>query len=149
MQDLQPNQRAINRFIGELSCNWDTHETLEIRCIRENYKPHTTRFAQHAFDEAVEHIVSMNRTHNIYACVNPVPDTTRGSAKNEHIKRAYFAFVDGDELGAADRARECDWFDVTMEVITCASTASGNAYLFLPLMRLIGRNGQLYLRQST
>ena len=51
MQDLQPNQRAINRFIGELSCNWDTHETLEIRCIRENYKPHTTRFAHETLDE--------------------------------------------------------------------------------------------------
>jgi len=118
MLDLRPNQRAINRFIGELTRNWDTGETLEIRCIRENFKSHTTRFAQHAFDEAVEHIVSMNRTYNIYACVNPVPDTTRGSATNEHIKRAYFAFVDGDELGAADRARDCDWFDIAMEVIT-------------------------------
>jgi len=118
MPELQPNQRAINRFIGELTRDWDVGETLEVRCIRENFKPHTTRFAQHALDEAVEHIVSMNRTHNIYVCVNPVPDTTRGSAKNEHIKRAYFAFVDGDELGAADRARECDWFDITMEVIT-------------------------------
>ena len=118
MPELQPNQRAINRFIGELTRDWDVGETLEVRCIRENFKPHTTRFAQHAVDEAVEHIVSMNRTHNIYVCVNPVPDTTRGSAKNEHIKRAYFAFVDGDELGAADRARECDWFDITMEVIT-------------------------------
>lgn len=118
MPELQPNQRAINRFIGELTRDWDVGETLEVRCIRENFKPHTTRFAQHAVDEAVEHIVSMNRTHNIYACINPVPDTTRGSAKNEHIKRAYFAFVDGDELGAADRARECDWFDITMEVIT-------------------------------
>ena len=117
MLDLRPNQRAINRFIGELTRNWDTGETLEIRCIRENFKSHTTRFAQHAFDEAVEHIVSMNRTHNIYACVNPVPDTTRGSAKNEHIKRAYFAFADGDELGAADRAG-LRWFDIAMEVVT-------------------------------
>ena len=118
MPDLQPNQRAINRFIGELTRNWDASETLEIRCIRENFKPHTTRYARPAFDEAVEHILAMNRTHNIYACINPVPDTTRGSAKNEHIKRAYFAFVDGDELGAADRARACDWFEVAMEVIT-------------------------------
>ena len=118
MPDLQPNRRTIHRFIGELTRDWDIGENLEVRCIRESFKPHTTRFAQHACDEAVEHIVSMNRTHNIYACINPVPDTTRGSAKNENIKRAYFAFVDGDELGAADRARECDWFDITMEVIT-------------------------------
>lgn len=118
MPDLQPNQRAIQRFVGELTRDWDTGETLEIRSIRENFKPHTARFAQHALDECVEHIVGMNLTHNIYACVNPVPDTTRGSAKDEHIKRAYFAFVDGDELGAADRARECDWFDISMEVVT-------------------------------
>ena len=38
MLDLRPNQRAINRFIGELTRNWDTSETLEIRCIRENLK---------------------------------------------------------------------------------------------------------------
>ena len=118
MLELQPNQRVINRFIGELSRNWGTSETLEIRRIRNNFKPLANRFARHAFDEAVEHIVNMNRTHNIYACVNPVPDTTRGSTKNEDIKRAYFALVDGDELGAADRARECKWFDVSMEVIT-------------------------------
>ena len=118
MENLKPNQRTIERFLNEIMRDWDTGETLEIRCIRENFKSHTTRFAQHAFDEAVEHIVSMNRIHNIYACVNPVPDTTRGSAKNEHIKRANFSFVDGDELGAADRARDCDWFDIAMEVIT-------------------------------
>ena len=54
MLDLRPNQRAINRFIGELTRNWDTGETLEI-CIRKTLNP-----MQHAFVD-----VSMNRTHNI------------------------------------------------------------------------------------
>ena len=118
MVTLEPNQKTIVRFLSELTRGWDSSETLEIRCIREHYKPHSSRFALHAFDEAVEHIIAMNRTHNMYVCVNPVPDKTIGSAKDNDIERSFFAFVDGDEFGAAERARSCDWFDIAMEVVT-------------------------------
>jgi hypothetical protein len=118
MEDLKPNQRTITRFLSELMRDWDASETLEVRCIGENVKPHASRFAQHATNEAIEHIVAMNHTHNVYACVNPVPDIVQGSAKDADIQRAFYAFVDGDEKGAADRAREFDWFDQAMEVVT-------------------------------
>lgn len=118
MEDINPNPRAITRFLSELMRDWDVGETLEVRCIGENLTPHASRFAQHAFEKAIEHIIAMNRTHNVYACVNPVPDLVQGSAKDADIQRAFYAFVDGDERGAADRAREFDWFDIAMEVVT-------------------------------
>ena len=118
MENLKPNQRTITRFLSELMRDWDASETLEVRCIGENVKPRASRFAQYAIAEATEHIIAMNRTHNVYACVNPVPDTVQGSAKDADIRRAFYAFVDGDEKGAADRAREFDWFDKAMEVVT-------------------------------
>jgi len=118
MENLKPNQRTITCFLSELMRAWDARETLEVRCIGENLKPHASRFARNAINEASEHIIAMNRTHNVYACVNPVPDIVQGSAKDADIRRAFFAFVDGDEKGAADRAREFDWFDQAMEVVT-------------------------------
>ena len=118
MEDLKPNQRTITRFLNEIMRDWDASETLEVRCIRENLRPHASRFAKHAIEEAIEHIIAMNRTHNCYACVNPVLDIVQGSAKDADIQRAFYAFVDGDEKGAADRAREFDWFDIAMEVVT-------------------------------
>ena len=118
MEDLKPNQRTITRFLNEILRDWDASETLEVRCIRENLRPHASRFAKHAIEEAIEHIIAMNRTHNCYACVNPVLDIVQGSAKDADIQRAFYAFVDGDEKGAADRAREFDWFDIAMEVVT-------------------------------
>ena len=118
MENLKPNQHTIIRFLRELKRDWSASETLEVRCIGENLQPHASRFAHHAIEEASEHIIAMNRTHNVYACVNPVPDVVRGSAKDADIQRAFFAFVDGDEKGAADRAREFDWFDQAMEVVT-------------------------------
>lgn len=118
MENLRPNQRTITRFLSELMRDWDASETLEVRCIGESLKPHASRFAQYVIEDAIEHIIAMNRTHNVYVCVNPVPDTVQGSAKDADIRRAFYAFVDGDEKGAADRAREFDWFDQTMEVVT-------------------------------
>jgi len=118
MENLKPNQRTIERFLKELMRDWNNRETLEVRCIGESLQPHVSRFAQHATQEAIEHIVAMNRTHNVYACVNPVPDLVHGSAKDADIQRAFYAYVDGDEKGAADRAREFDWFDQAMEVVT-------------------------------
>ena len=131
METLKPNQRAITRFLGELTRDWDTIETLEIRCIGENVKPHAARFAKQASEEAVGLIMVMNRTHNIYACVNPIPDTTQGSAKDVDINRAFYAFVDADENGAADRARECDWFkhdETSCSFIKTRVTTSWNWY---------------------
>lgn len=118
MENLKPNQRTIERFLTEIMRDWDDNETLEVRCIAESLKPHASRFTQNATSEAIEHIVAMNRTHNVYACVNPVPDIVQGSAKDADIQRAFYAFVDGDEKGAADRAREFDWFNQAMEVVT-------------------------------
>ena len=118
MVALEPNQKTVTRFLRELTRDWSSGETLEIRCLREHYKPHSTRFALHALDEASKHISAMNGTHNIYACINPVPDETIGSAKDNDIKRSFFAFVDADDKGAADRARSFDAFKIAMEVIT-------------------------------
>ena len=73
----------------------------------------------HAFDEMVEHIEAMNlRRMNCYVCVNPVPNDAPRNVKDEHIKRAYYAFVDADDLGAAERCRDFDMFTPHMFVIT-------------------------------
>lgn len=118
MVALEPNQKTVTRFLRELTRDWGSGEALEIRCIREHYKSHSTRFFLHALDEASKHICAMNRTHNTYACINPVPDMTIGSAKDNDINRSFFAFVDADDKGAADRARSFNAFEIAMEVIT-------------------------------
>ena len=59
-----------------------------------------------------------NRGLNAYAVVHPVLRQTPVSAKNADIKRAFFAFVDADEKGAADRVRESKLFIAEREVVT-------------------------------
>ena len=109
MGSFKPNQRTIEQFLLNLMRGWNSEETLEVRCIRENSRPHSMRFKPDKYLDAVQYIVAKNNTDNIYVCVNPVPSTIQGSAKDTDIKRSFFAFVDGDEKGAADRARECDY----------------------------------------
>ena len=118
MGSFKPNQRTIEQFLLNLMRGWNSEETLEVRCIGENSRPHSMRFKPDKYLDAVQYIVAKNNTNNVYVCVNPVPSTIQGSAKDKDIKRSFFAFVDGDEKGAADRARECDWFDIAMEVVT-------------------------------
>jgi len=50
MVALEPNQKTIARFLSELTRDWESCETLEIRCIRENFRPHSSRFALRAID---------------------------------------------------------------------------------------------------
>ena len=118
LKELKTNTRAERRFLGELTQDFDTGEVLEIRAIGDRNKIHTQRFALHAFDDAIDFIVRENQCHNIYVVVNPVPQDAPKAAKDVDIKRALFAFVDADELGAADRARACDLFSQSMEVVT-------------------------------
>ena len=96
-KNLQPNQKTMARFLELLTQDYDLGEVIEIRCLKELLTPNTTRFAVHAIDEAVEHVVQMNKTHNIYCVVNPVPQDAPKAAKDNDIKRAFFAFVDADE----------------------------------------------------
>ena len=118
LKELKTNTRAVKRFLGELTQDYDTGEVLEIRAIGDRNKIHTQRFALHAFDDAIDFIVRENQWLNIYVVVNPVPQDAPKAAKDLDIKRALFAFVDADELGAADRARSCDLFSQSMEVVT-------------------------------
>lgn len=117
-KNLEPNQKAMARFLELLTQDYDLGEVIKIRCLKELLAPNTTRFAVHAIDDAVEHVVQMNKTHNIYCVVNPVPQGVPKAAKDNYIKRAFFAFVDADEGGAADRARSCDVFSKEFEVVT-------------------------------
>jgi hypothetical protein len=118
MVKLEPNRRTIERFLGVLTEQFDTYEQIEIRCLRENYTPHTARYALHSYDQAVDDIIAMNATHNVYVVVNPVPESSPLNAKDKDIGRSFFAFVDADDKGAADRARSFDAFEIAMEVIT-------------------------------
>ena len=115
---FKPDQKAMARFFGLLTQDYDLGKVIEICCLKELLTPNTTRFAVHAIDDAVEHVVQMNKTHNIYCVVNPVPQDAPIAAKDNDIKRAFFAFVDADEGGAADRARSCDLFSKEFEVVT-------------------------------
>ena len=117
-KNLQPNQKTMARFLELLTQDYDLGEVIEIRCLNELLAPNTTRFSVHAIDDAVEHVVQMNKKHNIYCVVNPVAQDAPEAAKDNDIKRAFFAFVDADEGGAADRARSCDLFSKEFEVVT-------------------------------
>ena len=107
----KPNQRTITRFLSELATG--IGETL--RCVVSvRTGPHTT-LCTHAIEEKRTYNC-YERTHNSTRA-NPVPDVVLGSAKDVDIRRAFYAFVDGDEKGAADRAGNY-WFDIAMEVVT-------------------------------
>lgn len=118
MVKLEPNRRTITRFLGVLTDQFDTYEQIEIRCLRENFKPHTARYAKHSFEQAVDDIIAMNKTHNVYIVVNPVSESASLNATDADIVRSFFAFVDADDTGAAERARNFDAFDKAMEVVT-------------------------------
>ena len=118
MVKLEPNRRTITRFLGVLTDQFDTYEQIEIRCVRENFKPHTARYAEHSFEQAVDDIIAMNKTHNVYIVVNPVLESASLNATDADIVRSFFAFVDADDAGAAERARNFDAFDKAMEVVT-------------------------------
>lgn len=101
-----------------MSQDFTASEFIEIRCLKDGFTPNTARFTPDAIDEAIEHVVQMNKTHNVYSVVNPVPQDAPKAAKDHDIKRAFFAFVDTDENDAANRARSCDLFLSEFEVIT-------------------------------
>ena len=118
IKNLQPNPKAVKEFFGHLTQNFDADEVIEIRCLKDGFTPNTVRFAPQAIADALEHVTQMNKTHNIYCVVNPVPQDAPKAAKDQDIKRSSFAFVDADDAGAANRARSCDLFVQAMEVVT-------------------------------
>ena len=116
---LSPNRRAIARYLQKLMQNCTEDEVIELRFLAEKRKPENCRFETSQIREATNCIVEMNnRGLNAYAVVHPVLRQTPVSAKDADIKRAFFAYVDADEKGAADRVRESKLFIPEMEVIT-------------------------------
>ena len=116
---LSPNPRTIARYLQKLMQNWAEDEVIELRFLAEKRKPENCRFEISQIREATNCIVETNnRGLNAYAVVHPVLRQTPVSAKNADIKRAFFAFVDADEKGAADRVRESKLFIPEMEVVT-------------------------------
>ena len=116
---LSPNPRTIARYLQKLMQNWAEDEVIELRFLAEKPKPENYRFETSQILEATNCIVETNnRGLNAYAVVHPVLRQTPVSAKNADIKRAFFAFVDADEKGAADRVRESKLFIPEMEVVT-------------------------------
>ena len=108
---LSPNPRTIARYLQKLMQNWAEDEVIELRFLAEKRKPENCRFEISQIREATNCIVETNnRGLNAYAVVHPVLRQTPVSAKNADIKRAFFAFVDADEKGAADRVRESKLF---------------------------------------
>ena len=116
---LSANPRTIARYLQKLMQNWAEDEVIELRFLAEKPKPENYRFETSQILEATHCIVETNnRGLNAYAVVHPVLRQTPVSAKNADIKRAFFAFVDADEKGAADRVRESKLFIPEMEVVT-------------------------------
>ena len=118
MPDLVINQTVISRFLTELSEPWQPNNHFHFRMLRENYKPHIANFAPHAWDEMMEHLVKMNKTHNVYVGANPVPDDAPHSPSDVDIKCAHFAFVDADDGEQTRRARAFTSFEPHMETTT-------------------------------
>ena len=115
---LFPNPRTIARYLQKLMQNWAEDEVIELRFLAEK-RTENCRFEISQIRAATNCIVETNnRGLNAYAVVHPVLRQTPVSAKNADIKRAFFAFVDADEKGAADRVRESKLFIPEMEVVT-------------------------------
>ena len=116
---LSANPKTIARYLHKLMQDWDEREVVELRFLAEKRKPENYRFETSQIREATNCIVEMNnRGLNAYAVVHPVLRQTPVSAKDADIKRAFFAYVDADEKGAADRVRESKLFIPEMEVVT-------------------------------
>ena len=116
---LSANPKTIARYLHKLMQDWDKREVVELRFLAEKRKPENYRFETSQIREATNCIAEMNnRGLNAYAVVHPVLRQTPVSAKDADIKRAFFAYVDADEKGAADRVRESKLFIPEMEVVT-------------------------------
>lgn len=116
---LSANPKTIAGYLHKLMQDWDEREVVELRFLAEKRKPENCRFKISQICEAINCIVEMNnRGLNAYAVVHPVLRQTPVSAKDADIKRAFFAYVDADEKGAADRVRESKLFIPEMEVVT-------------------------------
>ena len=116
---LSANPKTIARYLHKLMQDWDEREVVELRFLAEKQKPENCRFEISQILEATNCVVEMNnRGLNAYAVVHPVLRQTPVSAKDADIKRAFFAYVDADEKGAADRVRESKLFIPEMEVVT-------------------------------
>ena len=118
-EGLQPNRRTILTFLNKISGRWREDEVFELRFLGEGKTPHNCRFSKPEIQQMVEFICAMNtKQMNAYLVVNPVPANAPRWAKDEHIQCAHYAFVDADERGAAERSRNCQMFNIDMEIIT-------------------------------
>ena len=116
---LSANPKTIARYLHQLMQDWEEREVVELRFLAEKRMPENYRFETSQIREATNCILEMNnRGLNAYAVVHPVLRQTPVSAKDADIKRAFFAYVDADEKGAADRVRESKLFIPEMEVVT-------------------------------
>ena len=116
---LSANPKTVAVYLHKLMQDWDEREVVELRFLAEKRKPENYRFETSQILEATNCIVETNnRGLNAFAVVHPVLRQTPVSAKDADIKRAFFAFVDADEKGAADRVRESKLFIPEMEVVT-------------------------------
>ena len=116
---LSANPKTIAGYFHKLMQDWDEREVVELRFLDETRKPKNYRFETSQILKATNCVVEMNnRGLNAYAVVHPVLRQTPVSAKDADIKRAFFAYVDADEKGAADRVRESKLFIPEMEVVT-------------------------------
>ena len=116
---LSANPKTIARYLHQLMQDWEEREVVELRFLAEKRMPENYRFETSKIREATNCILEMNnRGLNAYAVVHPVLRQTPVSAKDADIKRAFFAYVDADEKGAADRVRESKLFIPGMEVVT-------------------------------
>ena len=116
---LFPKTRTITKYLQKLVQNWAEDEVIELRFLAEKRRPENCRFEISQIRDATNYIVETNnRGLNAYAVVHPVLRQTPVSAKDADIKRAFFAFVDADEKGAADRIRESKLLIPEMEVVT-------------------------------
>ena len=131
LTDLKTNTRAIERFLGELTQDFDIGKVLEIRAIGDRNKIHTERFALQAYDDAIDFIVRENQFQNIYVVINPIPQSAPKAAKHVDIKRALLALVDADKVEAADRARSCGLSAQSMEVVTGVVTHFRNHIYYI------------------
>ena len=105
-----PNLRDMLRHIELLTEPWAADgidASMEIRCLQEGLSPVSLRLNPLDADyreETLSQALQLNeRGWNVYVCVNPINSDWVGAAKDDAISATYFAFVDADDVEAAER----------------------------------------------
>lgn len=119
---LLPDTAAIREDLEYMTQRWselDQPAVFEIRAFKEKSPPKIGKFSPEWMDEAVDFCESLNELgFNIYAVRNPIRADLTGSASDEDVVAAFFAWADCDEPQSPDNVLRWEGPKFSAAVIT-------------------------------